>query len=143
METTVSQRVIMVMKYLKFDPEKDNARFSREIGLKRPDNLYNLLNEKTNKSSNVLELISKRFENISLEWMLYGRGEMLKSGVNEEVVEEFKPPSILELQQKIEKLLLEVNTEQKKRIADKDKIIELQTKIDELKDKYERKAGGE
>jgi hypothetical protein len=76
METTISQRVIKLMEYLNFDPEKDKARFSREIGMDRPDNLYNLLNGDTKNSSDVLVKILNKFENINPRWLLFESGEI-------------------------------------------------------------------
>lgn len=49
-------------------------------------------------------------------------------------------PKVIELQRKIEDLLVEIKTEQSKRIDDKDTIIELQKEIARLKDKHERKS---
>jgi hypothetical protein len=65
------------MEYLDFDPEKDKARFSREIGMDRPDNLYNFLNGDTKNSTDVLVRILNKFENINPRWLLFGTGKIV------------------------------------------------------------------
>lgn len=88
MEDTISQRVISLMKYLNFDPEKDTAKFSREIGMERPDNLYNLIKGGTGSSSKVFELITKRFENVNPAYLFWGREPMVfEAASNKELLE--------------------------------------------------------
>ena len=77
MESTVSERVKEVMKYFNFDPETDQARFSREIGMERPDNLYNVINGKTQNATKVFELITKRYENVNPAYLFWDRKPMI------------------------------------------------------------------
>ena len=53
---------------------------SRLIGYERPQILYDILNEKTKTiSADVANRIAEKFPNISLEWLLTGKGTMIRN----------------------------------------------------------------
>jgi hypothetical protein len=55
----------------------DTSKFSREIGNERPDNIYKILEGKTNPNWDTLIRIATRFEEISADFLLRGKGEVI------------------------------------------------------------------
>jgi hypothetical protein len=73
MEQTFSQRVSILMEKEGFG---DNPKaFADFLGMKRPDVLYNVLNNETGFSRSLFEYISKKLS-INPEWLERGIGEM-------------------------------------------------------------------
>lgn len=56
----------------------DTAKFSREIGFARPDNVYKVLEGKANPSWDTLIRIASRYEEVSADFLLRGRGDVIK-----------------------------------------------------------------
>lgn len=57
--------------------------FSKNIGNKRPDGLYKILDNKTKPSPKTLNKISERYPNLNMDWLLNGGGgPVLKMGKN-------------------------------------------------------------
>ncbi|MFV0330921.1 MAG: S24 family peptidase [Dysgonomonas sp.] len=55
------------------------AAFSKEIGFDRADKIYNILNGKFNPSYDILLAITNKFVDINIDWLISGKGSMLKS----------------------------------------------------------------
>jgi hypothetical protein len=139
METTVNQRVLEVMRVKNFNPKTDRARFAKAIGLIRPDNLYNLLSGTTKKGSNVLELITKTFEDINPEWLHYGKGTMLKQSVGSGASSSTTPAKDYEtLRLKWEATRDENISLLKDKIAAGVKVKELESKVEFLEDELKK-----
>lgn len=97
-----------VIAALKTDP----AKFSREIGNERPDNIYKVLEEKAKPSWDTLIKIANHYRHISAEFLLRGKGSIF-----------LNPKAIPQTPQEKDLLLIE-----------KDKTIEiLQRQIEFLK----------
>lgn len=70
----------------------DTAKFSREIGFPRPDNIYKVLDGKANPSWDTLIRIASRFEEVSADFLLRGRGSVI---IGHTVQAEDMPPPIV------------------------------------------------
>jgi hypothetical protein len=150
MEETVSQRVKNVIKYLGYDPETELSKFSRKIGLERPDNVYNVINGKTKNPASVFELITKTFENVNPAYLFWDRKpmifeksqELLNNGQNDNDSKLYWLEKYNKELSDNERLYAE-NKGQKNRIAEQSKLIEryekeikqLQARIKELEEK--------
>lgn len=137
-----SKRFLEAINKIQEHKKISDSQLSREIS--GNDNNKDLVNKirkgVTEPQYEHIEVFSALY-NVNKEFILNNAHEMF-------ITEKRSPsqlldmiPDVLDLQKKIESLLVEINKEQGKRIADKDKIIELQSEIDRLKDKYERKQG--
>jgi hypothetical protein len=73
METTDSQRIKNVMNYLKCG---NPTAFSKLIEIGR-QNIYDVKNEKYGITAKIAKAINDKYPEISLEWLLYGKGEMI------------------------------------------------------------------
>lgn len=113
-----SQRLQIIIDNLKLTP---NA-FSKEIGLERPEIIYNVLKGKNGLSRKLASLITTKYTNISYAWLLSGEGSpFVENVLNEPMAEysnELKDNSINDLL---------------KQIKDKDRLI---ATLEELKDRY-------
>ena len=70
----INNRIQKIIDYLGISPYE----FSKRMGDKRPDALYNLLkNNKTQPSSKTLNKIKDNFSEINYVWLLTGEGSML------------------------------------------------------------------
>lgn len=52
--------------------------FSRALGYERADKIYNILKGKFYPSFEILESITKNFVDVNIDWLITGRGDMLK-----------------------------------------------------------------
>ncbi len=77
-------RIDEIMWYHRF---RNVTEFSRHIGLKRPDKLYQIKRCRNNISFALADMICEKFPQISKGWLLCGEGEMLKKEVFETAVE--------------------------------------------------------
>jgi transcriptional regulator with XRE-family HTH domain len=68
-------------------------QFAKTLGYERADTIYNLLNDKTGPSVGLIQSIANVYENISLRWLLTGKGQMFitehQSGVVNEERQEY------------------------------------------------------
>ncbi|WP_288435284.1 hypothetical protein [uncultured Chryseobacterium sp.] len=62
-----------LISYLELNPNS----FAEEIGLDRTDRIYNVLNNKNGVSANLASKITKRFPEISFDWLKNNEGKML------------------------------------------------------------------
>ena len=53
--------------------------FSRLLGYDRADKIYNIVNGKFFPSFEILEAITKKFVDANIDWLINGRGSMIKS----------------------------------------------------------------
>jgi hypothetical protein len=63
--------------------QTDTARFSREIGNARPDNIYKVLEGKANPGWDTLIRIATRFEELSADFLLRGKGDVFRAAVSD------------------------------------------------------------
>ena len=78
MKNTINQRIKEIVNQL-FDGNK--ASFAKQVNV-RPTTLYNCLKKENPSmpSGEILEKIVAKIEDLSAEWLLTGKGEMLKTG---------------------------------------------------------------
>lgn len=82
-QETIRERVILVMKHYNLDL----TEFSKAIEC-RASTISHILTDRNRVSINVVINILKRFPEISADWLLLGRGRMLKvDNTIEEVIE--------------------------------------------------------
>lgn len=73
---TINERIQIVIDYLNITPYE----FSKKMGDKRPDTLYNLLkNNNTQPSAKTLNKIKDNFPEINYAWLLTGEGKMVSN----------------------------------------------------------------
>jgi plasmid maintenance system antidote protein VapI len=86
----VNQRIRELIEALNLRPPK----FALKIGHKRPDKVYNVINDNTKVTTDILVDITKGFENVNGHWLLTGRGSMFFEQENIENKKnlEFKNP---------------------------------------------------
>lgn len=70
-----SQRLELIISKLNLSP----LAFSRALGYSRADKIYNVLNQKNKPSFDILADITRKFETVSIEWILTGQGEPFKN----------------------------------------------------------------
>ncbi|MDQ2180176.1 S24 family peptidase [Marinifilum sp. D714] len=70
-----SQRFELIITRLGYSP----LAFSRLLGYSRADKIYNVLNAKNKPSFDILSDITRKFECVSIEWLLTGKGEPFKN----------------------------------------------------------------
>lgn len=74
MEKAINKRVIELIKYLNISGNE----FAKRIGL--PQTTFsNIINRDSDIKASIIESISTQFGDISLDWLITGKGEMLKS----------------------------------------------------------------
>lgn len=71
---TPSERIEQIMNCYSLNKNT----FSKEIGFKNNVTIGRIINDKREPSLKTLQMIINRFSNLSSEWLLTGRGEMLK-----------------------------------------------------------------
>lgn len=69
----INQRVMKFIEHL----ELNENQFAASLGMDRPDKIYNITNLKSLASTPVLELISKKYEKLNMNWLFRGTGNML------------------------------------------------------------------
>lgn len=69
---TINLRITQFAQAMGMNPNQ----FAREVGYKRPDNIYNVLAGRTKPSWEMLEAIARRFEALDTNWLLRGTGHM-------------------------------------------------------------------
>ena len=89
-QTTVAQRLELFIDYLKIKP----TAFARLIGVQQPAISLVLTGRRKSISVEMLDKITKRYTELNGEWLLYGRGEMLKVSLGEK-----KYPEAVDLDQ--------------------------------------------
>lgn len=57
--------------------------FANYIGT-TPATLSGIFNDRTRPTINIIESIKKKFPNISLDWLMFGNGQMYQSAISEE-----------------------------------------------------------
>lgn len=70
----VNQRVRDIIKHYNLSPNE----FSRKLGFDRSTKIYNIVSDSTGVSTDIIVAIANSFEEINLEWLLLGKGEMIK-----------------------------------------------------------------
>ena len=92
-----SEKINKILDEIKLQP----AQFSKTIGL-IPQNIYDIQKDKVDISKDVALKIIESYPQFLLEWLLYGKGEMLKT--DKPPVSE-KDTQIIELQRKYIEML--------------------------------------
>jgi phage repressor protein C with HTH and peptisase S24 domain len=62
-------------------------RFAKEVGYKRPDNIYNVYTGRTKPSWEMLEAIATRFTDLNMNWLIRGSGTMREPQVEADTKE--------------------------------------------------------
>lgn len=65
-------------KVIKHSQKSINA-FAMSLGLERSTKIYNIINLKNGISPSIANLISSVYNEINYEWLITGKGEMLKT----------------------------------------------------------------
>lgn len=84
-----SEQVIIVMNHYNYSV----VNFAKEIGI-NPATMSNIKNNKANPTLDVVEKIVARFPEISIEWLITGQGQMLKTTEMGNRVNVNKTPSL-------------------------------------------------
>jgi len=81
------ERIKLLLRFLKTSP----ILFSRSLGYKRPDTIYNVLNNKYGISSDLVNKIISKYPEINPQWLLAGEGEMIrdKNKVDKKMLDDF------------------------------------------------------
>lgn len=74
-QSIISDRINLLIVSLGYN----RSSFSREIGLTSNATIIRIIKEKRHPSYDVINKIALRFPNVNLEWLIAGRGEMLKT----------------------------------------------------------------
>lgn len=83
MENTISRNLKILMNALNISA----LYFAKSIGYKRPDIIYNCINNKTNPSVDLIRKIAENYKNVSIRWLLTGDGHMFIKTTNNRVSE--------------------------------------------------------
>lgn len=79
MEKSINDRVKILIKELDFNPNS----FSSELGI-TPPIIYNIVGGKRNKPSfDLLVKICNKFEQVNLDWLVLGTGDMFRGVIEE------------------------------------------------------------
>ena len=70
----INQRIALFIDEVNMNPN----RFAKEVGYKRPDNIYNVYTGRTKPSWEMLEAIATRFTDLNMNWLIRGTGTMLE-----------------------------------------------------------------
>lgn len=109
------ERISKIIEYKRFSSVNDFAR--NGLGYQSSEKINRLKDTSKKPSVDILVDISKSFEDISTDWLLLGRGSM----VRQKTVEPNNDPAVAEILRTISEL--------EKVIADKDKIITAQQEV--------------
>ena len=74
----MTERILFIIKYLNLFP----SDFAEEIGVQR-SSISHLISGRNKPSLEFIQKILTRYPEISTEWILNGKGEMLKNGINQ------------------------------------------------------------
>lgn len=138
----VNQNIKILIQHLNLNVNQ----FAKNLGLDRPDVIYNIVQEKTKASTDILELILQKYENVSMNWLLSGKGNMFVGGeVGLRVVKESNTavPLVKENNPPAPFTKGEGNTQQNFMIEQQNRLIEhlqreiqrLQRELEEVKNK--------
>ncbi len=75
----INARIKNFIDHLEITPYE----FSKRMGIKRPDGMYKILDNKSKPSPKTLDKIQETFPELNYPWLLTGEGQMLEEG-NEE-----------------------------------------------------------
>ena len=76
----MTERILSIIKYFNLSP----SDFAEEIGVQR-SSISHLISGRNKPSLEFIQKILFRFPEINPEWILNGKGEMLKSGIIPEI----------------------------------------------------------
>jgi transcriptional regulator with XRE-family HTH domain len=76
---TMTDRILTIIKYFNLSP----SDFAEEIGVQR-SSISHLISGRNKPSLEFVQKILARFPEVNPEWILNGKGEMLKSGASPE-----------------------------------------------------------
>ncbi len=102
-------------------------QFAKALGYERADNFYSIASGRSKPGWEIIEAIARTFPDVNLDWLLRDDPEMFKS---QTVAYQSPAPTVVS-EPGIELLQVELRgkqaqlEEKEKRLADKDKIIEL------------------
>jgi len=83
-----TERIEFLINYLKMVP----LSFSKSLGYDRADKIYNILKGRNKISADVARDITTIYDNVSYDWLLNGKGEMLKKELSgKEILMEQEP----------------------------------------------------
>ena len=74
----MTDRILSIIKYFHLSP----SDFAEEIGVQR-SSISHLISGRNKPSLEFIQKILTRYPEISTEWILNGKGEMLKNGINQ------------------------------------------------------------
>ena len=83
----INQRIALFIDEVKMNPN----RFAKEVGYKRPDNIYNVYTGRTKPSWEMLEAIAARFTDLNMNWLIRGTGTMREPQVEVDAKEGTAP----------------------------------------------------
>lgn len=73
------EKIEKLLRHLKMNA-KD---FAASIGLKNPNRIYHVLNDRNGLSRELARVISEKYPQIDYDWLRSGEGEMLHTGAGE------------------------------------------------------------
>jgi phage repressor protein C with HTH and peptisase S24 domain len=79
----INQRIALFIDEVNMNPN----RFAKEVGYKRPDNIYNVYTGRTKPSWEMLEAIATRFTDLNMNWLIRGSGTMREPQVEADTKE--------------------------------------------------------
>ncbi|MDR2684407.1 MAG: helix-turn-helix domain-containing protein [Prevotellaceae bacterium] len=124
MGNNISERLILVIKHINLS----TSAFAKNIGISQPQ-MFNYTKSRQ-PSLTIIEKILEKYPEISAEWLVTGKGEMLKNNYqNIDNLELIKHNNILN------EVLLENRSLNKKLVSALEKTILLHEKIKKLSDK--------
>jgi len=71
-ESSVNENIKILIETIDSNPND----FAKQIGLKRADVIYNIISNKTKASTEIIELITNKFEKLNIRWLFTGHGEI-------------------------------------------------------------------
>lgn len=82
-----SERIRLLLRFLRTSP----ILFAKSLEYKRPDTIYNVLNDKYGISSDLVNKIITKYPEINPQWLLTGEGEMIrdKKMVDKKMLDDF------------------------------------------------------
>lgn len=138
---TAAERLRYIINELKETPNS----FAKSVGLSQSSSIYNILNQKAPLTRKMAQRIIATYQNININWLLYGEGEIF-NWQNNQAATLNEPANIYEKKyivadknERIIKLLEGMIEEQKKVIEDYRQIIKNLEKC--LEEFQKREAG--
>jgi transcriptional regulator with XRE-family HTH domain len=138
----INARILQLIDFLAIG----RNQFAREIGISS-SRMSNVATNRNKPDSEMLQLILNRYRNVSSDWLLLGKGEMIKEVIEENTLKEPEKPygkedckGCKEKQKQIEKLNETVSILLDQSVKDRELIRQLITEKQEQINKQSRSA---